>query len=146
MGAPSFAKQRVGEIARCAIVAIFSVLLALPARAQSHVIEVLADKDSHFKIAGQSKPEITVKAGEQVTLKISARKGKTWNRDGTVHGFTLLRGKDHAKVPGWDLELRQGMQEFSLTAPSEPGEYEVLCTVICSEDHEGMRMKFVVLP
>jgi heme/copper-type cytochrome/quinol oxidase subunit 2 len=87
-----------------------------------------------------------VKAGEPVTLKISARKGKTWNRDGTVHGFTLLRRKDHAKVPGWDLELKPGTQEFTLTAPSEPGEYEVLCTVICSEDHEGMRMKFVVVP
>lgn len=129
-----------------AIVVALSLLSALPAVGQSRVIEVLADKDSHFKIAGQSKPEITVKAGEQVTLKIDARKGKTWNRDGTVHGFTLLRKNDHAKVPGWDLELKQGTHEYALTAPSEPGEYEVLCTVICSEDHEGMRMKFVVLP
>jgi heme/copper-type cytochrome/quinol oxidase subunit 2 len=120
--------------------------LAVPAAGQSRVIEVLADKDSHFKVAGQGKPEITVKAGEPITLKIEARKGKTWNRDGTVHGFTLLRKKDHAKVPGWDLELKPGKHEFTLTAPSEPGEYEVLCTVICSEDHEGMRMKLVVLP
>jgi heme/copper-type cytochrome/quinol oxidase subunit 2 len=122
------------------------MVLVLPALGQARVIEVLADKDSHFKIAGQSKPEITVKAGEQITLKINARKGKTWNRDGTVHGFTLLRKKDHAKIAGWDLELKPGVQEFTLTAPSEPGEYEVLCTVICSEDHEGMRMKFVVEP
>jgi|SRR5437588_8205804 len=120
--------------------------LALPASAQSHVLEVLADKDSHFKVAGQGKPEIVVKAGEPVLLKITARKGKTWNRDGSVHGFTLLRHKDHAKVAGWDLELKQGTQEFALTAPTEPGEYDVLCTVICSEDHEGMRMKFVVTP
>jgi heme/copper-type cytochrome/quinol oxidase subunit 2 len=131
---------------KCAAAICFYFVVAAPANAQARVIEVLADKDSHFKIAGQSKPEITVKAGEPVTLKITARKGKTWNRDGTVHGFTLLRRKDHAKVAGWDLELRQGTQEFTLTAPSEPGEYEVLCTVICSEDHEGMRMKFVVLP
>ena len=68
------------------------------------------------------------------------------NRDGTVHGFTLLRAKDHSKVVGWNLELKPGTQEFSLMAPAEPGEYEVLCTVICSEEHEGMRMKFVVLP
>ncbi|HET9365881.1 MAG TPA: hypothetical protein VFP71_12800 [Candidatus Angelobacter sp.] len=125
---------------------VFCLMLAIPALSQSHVIEVLADKDSHFKIAGQSKPEITVKAGEQVTLRITARKGKTWNRDGSVHGFTLLRQKDHAKIPGWDLELKQGKQEFTLTAPTEPGDYEVLCTVICSDDHEGMRMKFVVMP
>lgn len=132
----------------CARVAVAGLCLlpALPAMGQARVIEVLADKDSHFKIAGMSKPEITVKAGEQITLKIDARKGKTWNRDGTVHGFTLLRKKDHAKIAGWDLELMPGKQEFALTAPTEPGEYEVLCTVICSGDHEGMKMKFVVLP
>lgn len=110
------------------------------------VIEVLADKDSRFKIAGQSHPEITVKAGEALILRIEARRGKTWNRDGSIHGFTLLHAKDHAKVPGWSLELHQGKQEFALTAPSQPGEYEVLCTVICSDDHDGMRMKFIVVP
>lgn len=122
------------------------VATSLPAFSQARVIEVLADKDSHFKIAGQSHPEITVKAGEPLLLRINARKGKTWNRDGSVHGFTLLRAKDHSKIPGWDLELKAGTQEFSLTAPTEPGEYEVLCTVICSDDHEGMRMKFTVVP
>jgi len=127
---------------------VFAVFAAasLPAFGQAHVIEVLADKDSHFKMAGMGHAEITVKAGEPVLLRVIARKGKTWNRDGTVHGFTLLRAKDHHKVSGWDLELKPGMQEFSLIAPAEPGEYEVLCTVICSEEHEGMRMKFVVLP
>jgi heme/copper-type cytochrome/quinol oxidase subunit 2 len=139
-------KERKGNWMRLSFAAIFLFAMGLSAQAQSHVIEVVADNDSHFKIAGQSKPEIVVKAGEPVLLKIKARKGKTWNRDGSVHGFTLLRRKDHAKVPGWDLELKQGTQEFALTAPAEPGEYDVLCTVICSEDHEGMRMKFVVTP
>ena len=130
------------------ILTIFAAFFvaSMPSFGQARVIEVLADKDSHFKIAGMSHPEITVKAGEPLLLRINARKGKTWNRDGTVHGFTLLRAKDHSKVSGWNLELKQGQQEFSLTAPAEPGEYEVLCTVICSEEHEGMRMKFVVLP
>jgi heme/copper-type cytochrome/quinol oxidase subunit 2 len=134
--------------ARLSTLAIFAFIFvsSLSAFGQARVIEVLADKDSHFKIAGMSHPEITVKAGEPLLLRLSARKGKTWNRDGTVHGFTLLRAKDHHKVTGWDLELKPGTQEFSLTAPAEPGEYEVLCTVICSEEHEGMRMKFVVLP
>lgn len=120
--------------------------VSLPAFGQARVIEVLADKDSHFKMPGMGHAEITVKAGEPILLRITARKGKTLNRDGTVHGFTLLRAKDHRKVSGWDLELKPGVQEFSLIAPAEPGEYEVLCTVICSEEHEGMRMKFVVLP
>jgi heme/copper-type cytochrome/quinol oxidase subunit 2 len=134
--------------ARLATLAAFALIFtaSLPAFGQARVIEVLADKDSHFKMTGQSHPEITVKAGEPLVLRINARKGKTWNRDGAVHGFTLLRAKDHSKVPGWDLELKSGTQDFTLTAPTEPGDYEVLCTVICSDDHEGMRMKFVVLP
>ncbi|HEY6307815.1 MAG TPA: hypothetical protein VI488_15290 [Candidatus Angelobacter sp.] len=122
------------------------LVASVPAMSQTHVIEVLADKDSRFKMPGQSRPAITVKAGEPVLLRIDARAGKTWNRDGTVHGFTLLRARDRAKVPGWNLELKPGRQEFSLFAPTEPGEYEVVCTVICSDDHEGMRMKFIVVP
>jgi heme/copper-type cytochrome/quinol oxidase subunit 2 len=111
-----------------------------------HVIEVLADKDSRYKISGQKKPEITVKAGEAVLLKITARKGKSWNRDGTIHGFTLLKASDRSKVKGWNLVLMPGAQEFEMTAPAEPGDYIVVCTVICSEEHEGMNMKFTVMP
>lgn len=121
-------------------------LIVRPCFGQAHVIEVLADKDSRYKIPGQKKAEITVKAGEPLLLRIQARKGKTWNRDGAIHGFTLLHAKDHAKVPGWDFELKPGVQELKLTAPTEPGEYEVVCTVICSDDHEGMSMRFIVLP
>ena len=116
------------------------------AEAQVHVIEVTADKDSRYKIAGQRVPEITVRAGEQVLLRVTANRGKTWNRDGSIHGFTLLRAKDRTRVEGWDLLFKPGKQEFLLTAPTEPGEYEVVCTVICSEEHEGMHMKFTVLP
>jgi heme/copper-type cytochrome/quinol oxidase subunit 2 len=116
------------------------------AGAQPHVIEFTADSDSRYKIAGQRTPEIVVKAGEQVLLRVTARRGKTWNRDGSIHGFTLLRAKDRTKVDGWDLLFKPGTQEFLLTVPREPGAYEVVCTVICSEDHEGMHMKFTVLP
>ncbi|HEY6253555.1 MAG TPA: hypothetical protein VI685_26655 [Candidatus Angelobacter sp.] len=122
------------------------LMIAAPSLGQARVIEVMADKDSHFRIPGQSRPEITMRAGESLLLRIQAHKGKTWNRDGAVHGFTMIRAKDRAKVPGWDFELRPGVQEFALTAPSEAGEYEVLCTVICSSDHEGMRLKVSVLP
>jgi heme/copper-type cytochrome/quinol oxidase subunit 2 len=114
--------------------------------AQSRVIEVLADSDSRYKIAGERTPEITVRAGEQVLLRVTARRGRSWNRDGSIHGFSLLRVKDRTKVEGWDLLFKPGKQEFQLTAPAEPGEYIVVCTVICSEDHEGMNMKFTVLP
>jgi heme/copper-type cytochrome/quinol oxidase subunit 2 len=125
-----------------ALLAVFS----LPVRAQVHLIEVTADRDSRYKIAGMRTPEITVKAGEQILLRVTANRGKSWNRDGSIHGFTLLRAKDRTHVEGWDLLLKPGKQEFALTAPAEPGEYEVVCTVICSEDHEGMHMKFTVSP
>jgi len=114
--------------------------------AQTRIIEITADSDSRYKMTGVRSPEITAKAGEQVLLRITAHRGKSWNRDGSIHGFTLLRAKDRSKVDGWDLLLKPGTQEYAMTVPNEPGAYEVVCTVICSEDHEGMHMKFTVLP
>lgn len=110
------------------------------------VIEILADHDSRFKIAGQQHPEITVKAGEKVILKITAVKAKNHNRDGSIHGFLLLRASNRKPVDGWDLLLKPGTQEFTLTAPAETGEYLVICSVICSSQHEGMQMRFLVVP
>jgi heme/copper-type cytochrome/quinol oxidase subunit 2 len=138
--------SRIHRIVVWAAVASAS-LVALPrANAQAHVIEVTADSDSRYRIAGQRVPEITVKAGEPVLLRVTARRAKSWNRDGSIHGFTLLRARDRTRVEGWDLLFKPGKQEFLLTAPNEPGEYEVVCTVICSEEHEGMHMKFTVVP
>jgi len=135
---------------RCliAILAVLSLCLAASstALAQARIIEILADKDSRYKIAGDKSPEITAKAGEPLLLRITARKGKSWNRDGSIHGFTLLRAKDRTRVAGWDFLLRPGTQDLSVTAPLEPGEYQIVCTVICSEEHEGMHMKFSVAP
>lgn len=127
------------------IATVLVVALLRCAATQPRIIELTADHDSRYKIAGQHTPEITVRTGEQVLLRVTARKGKSWNRDGSIHGFALLRAKDRSKVEGWDLLFRPGTQEFLLTAP-EPGEYEAVCTVICSEDHEGMHLKLTVLP
>ncbi|HEY7099259.1 MAG TPA: hypothetical protein VH437_21220 [Terriglobales bacterium] len=130
------------------IAAVFSICTAAcsTALAQARVIEILADKDSRYKIAGDKSPEITAKAGEPLLLRITARKAKSWNRDGAIHGFTLLRTKDRTRVAGWDFLLRPGTQDLSVTAPLEPGEYQIVCTVICSEEHEGMHMNFSVTP
>lgn len=141
----------MNEISRirlfASIVILSGILLCAPhIQAQARVIELTADKDSRYKIAGMHTPAITVKAGEQILLRVTARKGKSWNRDGSIHGFALLRAKDRTKVDGWDLLFKPGTQEFRMTAPSDPGEYVAVCTVICSEDHEGMHMKFIVLP
>jgi heme/copper-type cytochrome/quinol oxidase subunit 2 len=132
-------------VAAASLTAAWLIASSQPVAAQPRVVELVADKDSRFKIAGQKAGQLVVKTGETIILRIDARKGKTWNRDGTVHGFTLLHMKSRTKVAGWDLDLQPGVQEFTLTAP-EPGEYEVVCTVICSDSHEGMRMKVLVLP
>jgi hypothetical protein len=130
-----------------ALAAAFSLFASLLlAQSQPRVIEVTADHHSRYRIAGQTKPMITVTAGESLLLRITAIRAKTRNRDGSVHGFTLLGAKDRTPVSGWDFLLQPGTQEFAVTAPAEPGEYEVVCTVICSGEHEGMIMKFVVLP
>jgi len=115
------------------------------AQNQIRVIEILADKDSRYKIGRQTSPTLTFKAGEEVQFRITAKKAKTLNRNGSIHGFALIRKKDGTKIPDWDLELKPGIQEFILKVPSEPGEYEIVCTVICSEGHEDMNMKVIVI-
>ena len=130
---------------------LLTALLPLPsiprcaAQNQIRVIEILADKDSRYKIGRQASPTLTFKAGEEVQFRITAKKAKTHNRNGSIHGFALIRNKDGAKFPEWDLELKPGTQEFILKVPSEPGEYEIVCTVICSEGHEDMHMKVIVI-
>jgi hypothetical protein len=129
-----------------AMVICSSLEPALFSQTPPRVIDILADHDSRYKIQGQKEPVITAKAGEGLTLRITAIKAKNHNRDGSVHGLALLRASDRKLVPGWDLLLKPGIQEFNLTAPSEPGEYIVICTVICSQGHEEMTMKFIVEP
>jgi hypothetical protein len=80
-----------------------------PARAR--VFEVLADHDSRYKMEGPRQPKIIVKAGEHIILRVTARKAKNRNREGAVHGFTLLRAKHQKPVPGWDFALLPGTQE-----------------------------------
>lgn len=109
------------------------------------VIEIVADHDSRFRINGRESPTITVHAGEALTLRFTARKAQNRNRDGSIHGFALLHAKDRSKVPNWDFLLKPGVQEFQVTAPTEPGEYVAVCTVICSDDHDGMNMRFMVV-
>jgi len=104
------------------------------------VINVIADKDNHFKVPGQTSPVITVKANEVIKLRITAHKAAEWDKDGTVHSFTIKELKDQ----GWDLRLKEGVQEFTLAAPSDPGEYQIECTVKCGAGHDDMKMKLIV--
>ncbi|HEY6904315.1 MAG TPA: hypothetical protein VI216_08405 [Candidatus Acidoferrales bacterium] len=141
---PKLGATRLGYVVASALLLALIPRFVWPQSPQ--VIEVLADHDSRFKMVGMKDPVITVHAGAPVTLRITAVKAKNRNRDGSIHGFSLLRAKDRSPVPGWDLLLKPGTQEFNLTAPADPGEYVVVCTVVCSPDHDGMHMKFIVLP
>jgi heme/copper-type cytochrome/quinol oxidase subunit 2 len=129
-----------------AVLARHSYFPPLLTPSNPRLIEILADHDSRYKMEGLKQPEITVRAGEQITLRITARKARHKNREGAVHGFTLLHARDQKPVRDWDFTLMPGTQDFVVTAPQELGEYIVVCTVICSEDHEGMKMRFIVLP
>jgi heme/copper-type cytochrome/quinol oxidase subunit 2 len=107
------------------------------------LITVIADKDNLFKIPGQKMPVITMKANEVVQLRIIAHKSTEWDKDGTIHTFTINALKDQ----GWDLRLKkEGPQDFTLVAPAQPGEYVVECTVKCGAGHDDMKMKLVVIP
>lgn len=128
-----------------AVGVLLAVLIPSPRSAVAagpHTVEIIADKDNTFKIPGQKKPVMTVKAGEVIILRITARKGTEWDKDGAVHSLTIKQLKDQ----GWDLRLKEGKQEFTLVAPSEPGEYVIECTVKCGEGHDDMRMKLIVNP
>jgi heme/copper-type cytochrome/quinol oxidase subunit 2 len=125
-------------------VLLLGVALLVPSFAvlggEPRVIQVIADKDNQFKVPGQKKPVITVKAGEVIKLRITAHKGTEWDKDGAVHSFTITALKDQ----GWDLRLMEGTKDYTLVAPNEPGEYKIECTVKCGEGHDDMRMKLVV--
>ena len=119
------------------LVAVVPVLAGAP-----RTIQITASSDNTFKVVGQKKPVITVKPGEVLRLQITAHKGTEGEKDGTVHSFTINALKDQ----GWDLRLKEGTQEFTVVAPTTPGEYVVECTVKCGEGHDDMKMKLVVAP
>ena len=132
---------------RCVIQVGVLILFLLPVYSAfrpdgPRTFEITAGKDNTFKVVGLKQPTITVKAGEVIRLKITAYKGTYWQKDGTVHSFTINALKDQ----GWDLRLKEGTQEFTLVAPSELGEYVVECTVMCGKGHDDMKMKMVVIP
>lgn len=125
----------------CVVVTGLMTIMAgsLPPR----IIDVVADKDNRFKIAKQKDPVITMKVNEVIVLRITARRGAEWDdKDGTIHTFTITALKNK----GWDFRLKDGVQQFPVVAPSEPGEYQVECTVKCGKGHDDMKMKLVVTP
>ena len=92
--------------------------------------------------------QFTVPAGQEISFSST-------NNGAVVHNFVIMKlgtaaGDffDEEDVPNvyWEVELLSGAStETSFTAPSEPGEYQVICR---TEGHivSGMTAKLTVVP
>ena len=109
---------------------------------QPRAIQLTADHDNKFKVAGQKLPVITVKAKEVIKFQITGHKGTEMDPKfpGCVHTFTIKELKDQ----GWDVCLKEGMNEFVVVAPGKPGEYKIECMSKCGKGHDDMAMKMIV--
>ena len=123
------------------LVALFATPVPTFAQAPK-VWEVIAAKDNTFRVVGQKKAVITVKAGQVVKVKVIGEKGQEWDKNGAVHSFTVNDLKDQ----GWDAQIKEGVNQLTLVAPSTPGQYEIICAVKCGEGHDDMKMTLVVTP
>lgn len=124
------------------VLTLVSVLSSPASAGDEKVWEVVATKDQTFVVKGEKKPAITVKAGQPVHLRITAEKAAEMAKDGSVHSFTIKQFADQ----GWNIRLKEGTQDYTLTAPSKPGEYVIECAVKCGPGHADQRMKLVVTP
>jgi heme/copper-type cytochrome/quinol oxidase subunit 2 len=128
------------RIVALVLAAIWASVLGAQTAAQPRVIEVIADKDNTFKVPGERKPVITLKAGEKVVLRITSHFGGEKARDDAVHSLVVKDLRDQ----GWDIRLYEGTKDYTLVAPAKPGEYVIECTVKCGPGHDDMKMKLIV--
>jgi len=92
--------------------------------------------------------QFTVPAGQEITFNSS-------NNGAVVHNFVIMKlgtsaGDffDEEDIPNvyWEVELQPGgSTDTTFTAPTEPGEYDVICR---TEGHivSGMTAKLTVVP
>ena len=110
--------------------------------AAGRIVELIADKDNRFKLPGGQQGPLTLKAGEVVTFKVTSYFGGEKAKDGAVHSFVVRNLRD--KDPAWSVRLKEGVQEFTVTAP-KPGNYLIECTVECGPGHDNMNLRMVVV-
>ena len=126
-------------IAGTAALWLGTVCMSDGADATARTVELTATRDNQFKLAGGAKGPLTLKAGENVKFRIMAYFGGEKARDGSVHSFVVRNLRDN----GWDVRLKEGLNEFTLVAPGA-GDYLVECTVKCGPGHDAMNMKMQV--
>ncbi len=125
-------------------IAVVAVVLSLGGAASFATAEESARRVSliashQFILAGGQKGPLVLKAGERVTFKVTSSSMGPKANDGAVHSFVVRK----LRAQGWDIRLKEGVQEFTLTAPP-PGEYMIECTVFCGDGHDDMKLKMVV--
>jgi len=108
----------------------------------ARTVELIADKDNRFKLPGGQQGPLTLKSGEAVKFKVTSLFGGEKAKDGAVHSFVVRKLRDHD--PSWSVRLKEGVQEFMVTAP-KPGNYLIECTVECGPGHDNMNLKMVVV-
>jgi len=72
------------------------------------------------------KKEYVVKAGEEVTVKLTSKQGN--------HGID---------IQGLNVSIKEANGSVTFT-PEEPGEYKIICNVFCGTGHGEMVSTFVV--
>jgi hypothetical protein len=127
----------------CALVAGMLSYAQSTVPVNPRIIELTAGHDSRYRLRQKVGPTIEVYAGEPLILRVMAVRAETVARDGSIHGLALL-DKNSEVVPGWKFLLHPGVQDLPVSAPSQPGRYTAVCTVICSDAHEGMDFTLVV--
>lgn len=113
------------------------VSFAASADQSARTVALIADHQ--FMLTGGQKGPLVLKAGERVTFRITASSMGPKAKDGAIHSFVIRK----LRAQGWDVRLKEGVQEFTLTAPP-PGDYLIECTVFCGSDHDAMNLKMVV--
>lgn len=76
-------------------------------------------------------PELVVKAGQEVTIWISAVDA--------LHGFSLVGGGQNI-----NLEIAPEHAYGATFTPEKPGEYLIVCNEYCGLGHEGMKGRIIV--
>ena len=92
--------------------------------------------------------DLTIPAGQEITLELS-------NNGAVMHDFVIMKhgtdvgtdfSDDDKPNVYWDAELEPGTSRtYTFTAPSEPGEYQIVCGV-AGHFQAGMSGKMVVVP
>jgi heme/copper-type cytochrome/quinol oxidase subunit 2 len=126
-------------MAGAAVLLLAMTIGSAGADATARIVELTATRDNQFKLGGGSKGPLVLKAGETVKFRIVSYFGGEKARDGSVHSFVVRNLRD----TGWDVRLKEGLNEFTLVAPGA-GDYLVECTVKCGPGHDSMNLKMQV--